>query len=138
MNNKLHSIRKAEGGFTLIELVLVIAILGILAVAALPSFINIVGNAETSARDGVVGGVRTGIANQRALNVAQGGAGTPPAVLDGAANGACGAANQCFTGVLQTPVEEGRWSKAGLAYTFTPTGGGAASTYTYVPATGAF
>ncbi|MBI1909356.1 MAG: prepilin-type N-terminal cleavage/methylation domain-containing protein [Deltaproteobacteria bacterium] len=138
MNRLVSGRRRREKGFTLIELVLVIAILGILAVAALPSFINIVGNAETSARDGVVGAVRAGIANQRALNVAQGGAGNPPATLDPAGNAACGTANRCFTGVLQQGVEDGRWAKNGLAYTYTPTGGGAAVTFTYTAATGTF
>ena len=53
-----------QKGFTLIELVLVITILGILAVAALPSFIDITSQATTASRDGVVGAIREGLAIQ--------------------------------------------------------------------------
>ena len=49
--------RNKQKGFTLIELVVVIVILGILAATALPSFIDLSGDAETAALQGVVGGV---------------------------------------------------------------------------------
>lgn len=48
-----------QQGFTLIELVVVIVILGILAVAAAPKFIDLSAEAETAALDGVVGAVNS-------------------------------------------------------------------------------
>lgn len=47
--------RKVQAGFTLIELVVVIVILGILAAVALPKFIDLTGDASDSAVQGVAG-----------------------------------------------------------------------------------
>ena len=49
---------KKQSGFTLIELVMVIVILGILAAVALPKFVNLGGNARTSVIQGVAGSMR--------------------------------------------------------------------------------
>ena len=123
-------------GFTLIELVLVITLLGILAVVALPRLFNMTTGARTAARDGVVGAVRSGVALFRANDLVQGGAGTFPATLDVNADGGCAT---CFTNVLDQPLSDTRWTKAGLAYTYDDGDAGTANvTYTYVPATGAF
>jgi prepilin-type N-terminal cleavage/methylation domain-containing protein len=108
-------------GFTLIELVLVITILGILAISALPSFINISGQAERASRDGVVGAVRAGIALSRANDLVTNGApGVYPATLDGvAANTQCVAATPCFGTILSQPVVDGSWTKnTNTQYTF--------------------
>ena len=51
--------KKQQSGFTLIELVIVIVILGLLAATALPRFADLTGDAEEAAMDGIAGGVRS-------------------------------------------------------------------------------
>lgn len=48
---------KRQGGFTLIELVVVIVILGILAVTAAPKFLNLQGDAREASLKGLAGGI---------------------------------------------------------------------------------
>jgi len=50
---------KQQSGFTLIELVMVIVILGILSAFALPKFADLSGDAERAATEGALGAVKS-------------------------------------------------------------------------------
>ncbi len=62
---------KRQAGFTIVELVVVIALLGILAAVALPRFVSVTGDAKKAAVEGVAGSLKSGIAMVKAQAIAQ-------------------------------------------------------------------
>ena len=75
--------RIAQGGFTLIELVVVITILGILAAFAVPRFARLEGQARTAATQALAGSVRSGAALSHALWLAQGNPASTSVTMEG-------------------------------------------------------
>ncbi len=88
-----------QGGFTLIELVMVIVILGILAAAVVPNFVNLKDEARQAAVEGVAGSISSAFA----INYAAVSVGTGKGVdLSGDAE-LCDIAS--FNSLLSTPID---------------------------------
>lgn len=67
---------RKQSGFTIIELIVVIALLGILSAVALPRFIGVTENAHDASVEGAGAGLATGIALLKAQVVANGNIGS--------------------------------------------------------------
>ena len=73
---------RKQTGFTLIELIVVIVILGILAATALPRFSNLTNDARRGSVQGMLGGIRSAAALARASWLVGGSSGTS-IIMDG-------------------------------------------------------
>jgi MSHA pilin protein MshA len=111
---------KRQQGFTLIELVAVIVLLGILAATALPRFVNLQSDAREAVLNGIAGSMQGASAQTYAKALIHGAESTNPGTVD-IGNGvtvqtafgypqAAGGANSDIENLLQLDSNDVKWN----------------------------
>jgi MSHA pilin protein MshA len=75
--------KKVQGGFTLMEIVVVVTILGLLAAFAVPRFAALEGEGRLAATQALAGSVRSGASLAHALWLAESNPGSASVTMDG-------------------------------------------------------
>ena len=131
---------KRSAGFTLIELVIVIVILGILAVTAAPKFLNLQGDARESTLKGMKAAMESSAsivyskAAIKGLETATSGSVSSGSTTITIANGYPTADEAGIGAALDIGVGDWSVSSASKTYSMTPTGAPSSCTVTYTEA----
>ena len=127
----MHTALRNARGFTLVELVIVIVLLGALTATAVPIFTNLQDEAAQAAEKAVIGSVRSAIGLKYA-ETAVTGTPTYPAKLDATSAGtAASESTPFFVDVLIDPIVKD-WKRDDSGFYIGPAGG----RYEYDPSTG--